>query len=58
MILTLNMIIIVWFCGDITSTEALHLLYASNWSKPSNFLDIYTFAMSADKKTVALRTWK
>lgn len=50
------MIIIVWFCSDITSTEALHRLYASNWSKPSNFLDIYTLAMSADKKTVALRT--
>lgn len=58
MILTLNMIIIVWFCSDITSTEALHRLYASNWSKPSNFLDIYTFAMSADKKNSSTENLK
>lgn len=31
-------------------TEALHHLYDSNWSKPNNSIDIYTFAMSADKK--------
>lgn len=57
-ILALYLITVVCFCSDIMSTEGLHHLYAFNWSKSSNSIDIYTFAMTAGKKICSTENLK